>query len=90
MDFVLAQNLTIGFHPRGVAVAVMAGRGDYVISQKTGRSKSSLAITANCFIRRNQVKTFGVSSGRLSEWLYVARHQEVKRFDLYRHKSCRR
>ncbi len=83
MDFVLAQDLTIGFHPCCVAVAMMSCRGDSVIVPGILIGPSfAQPLPRICFVRSNQVEAFGVNARWVAERLYVACHQEVEWFDL--------
>jgi hypothetical protein len=61
----------------------MTGRRDFVIVPRILIGPSLLQpFPRICFIRRYQVKALSVNSRRVAVWLYVARHQEVERFDL--------
>src|SRR5437016_10300942 len=83
MDFVLAQDLAVGFHSRGMTVAVMTGCGDSVLVRGILVNPSFLQpVSRICVIGGNQVKTLRVNSWRMAERLYLARHQKVERLNL--------
>jgi hypothetical protein len=78
VDFILAQDFAVGFHTRGVAVAVMT-----VILPGILVDPSFLEPFARIwFIWRNQVKALRVGTSKVAEGLYVARHQEIEWLDL--------
>src|SRR5437667_11850687 len=83
MKFVLAQNLTICFHPCGLSAAMIARRSDAITFARI------LVNPIHCepaprvrFVRPDEVESLWVRTQWMTEPLHVTGQEKIERFDL--------